>query len=153
MSEQLMLGVMLHLREGNPEEAIAKVKGLGLPSCQLGWPPHTDLAVGQALQAAARAQGVTVTTLWAVLPGPAVWNFTEGPTTIGLVPPPYRTERVEALQLAAEVAGKIGIASITTHVGFIPEVPSAPLYADAMDALKGAGAACREHDGEFLYET
>lgn len=153
MSCKLMLGVMLHLREGDPEESILKVTGLGLPSCQLGWPPSANLETGAALKAAADAHGVTVTTLWAALPGPAVWDFTEGPVTIGLVPPEYRAERVATLQRAAEVAGKFGIASITTHVGFIPEAPSDPLYADTVAALKDVCAACRDNGVEFWYET
>jgi len=43
MSEdKLKLGVMVHLH-GKPEEAIRKVADLGLPSCQLGWPPNLTI--------------------------------------------------------------------------------------------------------------
>ena len=153
MSCKLMMGVMLHLREGDPQAAVDKVKALGLPSCQLGWPPNTPLEVGQALQAAAQAAGVTVTTLWASLPGPAVWNFTEGPSTIGLVPDQWRPERVKALQAAAVVAGKIGIQSITTHCGFIPSWPGDRQYQETVAALKDVLAACTDSGVQFWYET
>ena len=153
MSCKLMLGVMLHLRDGDPNEAMAKVKSLDLPSCQLGWPSNADIETGHATRAAADAHGITITTLWAALPGPAVWNFTEGPTTIGLVPPEYRAERVAALQQAAQVAGTIGIDSIITHVGFIPENPSDPLYADTIAALKDVAHACVDNGVEFWFET
>ncbi len=153
MSCKLMIGVMLHLREGDPQAAVDKVKSLGLPSCQLGWPPNTPLEVGQALQAAAQAAGVTVTTLWASLPGPAVWNFTEGPSTIGLVPDEWRPERVKALQAAAVMAGKIGIQSITTHCGFIPSWPGDRQYQETVAALKDVLAACTDSGVQFWYET
>lgn len=153
MSCELMLGVMLHLREGDANGAMAKVRSLDLPSCQVGWPPNSTLETGQALQAAAAANKVTVTTLWASLPGPAVWNFTEGPTTIGLVPPERRAERVVALQRAAEVAGQIGVQSITTHVGFLPEFPGDPQYLDTVAALKDVAAACLASGVEFWFET
>jgi sugar phosphate isomerase/epimerase len=148
-----MIGVMLHLRGDDPAESINKVKSLGLPSCQLGWPGNTPLEVGQALQAAAEAANVKVTTLWASLPGPAVWNFTEGPSTIGLVPDEFRAERVKALQNAAEVAGKIGIESITTHVGFIPSWPGDRLYKETIAALKDVCDACKSAGVGFWYET
>ncbi|MHB8994371.1 MAG: sugar phosphate isomerase/epimerase family protein [Armatimonadota bacterium] len=153
MSCKLMIGVMLHLRGDDPAESINKVKSLGLPSCQLGWPANTPLETGQALQAAAKAADVTVTTLWASLPGPSVWNFTEGPSTIGLVPEEYRADRVKALQNAAEVAGKIGIQSITTHVGFIPSWPGDRQYKETIAALKDVCDACKSAGVGFWYET
>lgn len=153
MSCKLMIGVMLHLHEGGADEAMAKVRGLDLPSCQVGWPPFGSLETGEALRAAADAHDVTITTLWATLPGPAVWNFTEGPSTIGLVPDEWRAERVKALQAAAEVAGKIGVQSITTHCGFIPFWPGDRLYIETVAALKDVCAACRDNGVEFWYET
>ena len=152
MSCKLMIGVMLHLH-GDPAESVAKVKGLGLPSFQLGWPAFGSLETGEALQAAAKAADVTVTTLWATLPGPSVWNFTEGPSTIGLVPEEWRAERVKALQAAAVVAGKIGVASITTHCGFIPEWPGSREYKETIAALKDVCDACKANGVGFWYET
>ena len=92
MSCKLKIGVMLY-HHGAPEEPINKVKSLGLQSCQVGWGPGTPLEKGVALKAAADAAGIEVNTLWAGLPGPAVWNFTAGPHTIGLVPVQWRAPR------------------------------------------------------------
>jgi len=153
MSSKLMLGVMLHLHGGEADAAMAKVEGLGLPSCQVGWPPNSPSETGEALKAAAEAHGVTVTTLWAALPGPAVWNFTEGPSTIGLVPDEWRAERVQALQAAAAIAGRIGVQSITTHCGFIPFWPGDRQYVETVAALKDVLAACTDHGVQFWYET
>jgi sugar phosphate isomerase/epimerase len=152
MSEKLKIGVMTHIRT-TPEEALGKIKELGLETCQVGWGPNKTVEEGKALKAAADALGITVTTLWAALPGPAVWNFIEGPVTIGLVPPQWRAERVKALKRAAQVAGAIGVQSITTHCGFIPEFPGDPLYEGTVEALKEVCTACRDEGVEFWFET
>lgn len=150
--ERLKLGVMVHIRT-TADEAMAKVADLGLQTCQVGWPPTADLELARQLRAAADRHGIIITTLWAALPGPAVWDFIEGPCTIGLVPPEYRAERVEALKRAAKIAGEIGVQSITTHVGFIPEWPGDKLYEDTVAALKEVAAACGEEGVEFWFET
>jgi len=80
--DKLKLGVMVHLRD-DPEGAIKKVADLGLPTCQVGWPAGSTAQDGKLLRKIADDHGVEVTTLWAALPGLAVWNFIEGPVTIG----------------------------------------------------------------------
>lgn len=154
MSDRLKLGVIVGLRE-KPEEAIEKVRRLDLPTCQVScWNPALITEeVGQRLKSAAGANDVEISTIWAGLPGPAVWNFIEGPTTIGLVPPQYRADRVEALKAAAAFARSIDVPSITTHVGFIPENPSDPLYHEVVEALKEVADACQNEGREFWFET
>lgn len=152
MPTKLKIGVMTHIRT-TPEEALRPIKELGLETCQVGWGPNKTVADGKALKDAADALGMTITTLWAALPGPAVWNFIEGPVTIGLVPPEWRAERVEALKRAAQVAGAIGVQSITTHCGFIPEFPGDPLYEGTVEALKAVCNTCRDEGVEFWFET
>jgi sugar phosphate isomerase/epimerase len=150
----LQLGVIMSLRE-QPEEEIAKVAELGLPTCQLAcWEPElfTD-AVARRLVAAQSKYSVEVSSLWAGYPGPAEWNFTRGPATIGLVPPEYRETRVEALIAASDFAVKIGTGSITTHAGFIPENPADPLYDGTVAALAQVARACKDRGLWFCLET
>ncbi|KPK85136.1 MAG: xylose isomerase [Phycisphaerae bacterium SM23_33] len=151
---RLEIGVLVGLKEDSEEE-IRKVSDLGLKSCQVvTWNPDLYVAeVGGALMAAAERHGVTVSALWAGYPGPRVWNFTEGPGTIGLVPPQYRRMRVEALQKAARFAGRIGLPAITTHVGFIPEDPNHADFAGTVEAMKRVAGACAEAGVEFWFET
>lgn len=149
---RLKLGVMVHVRT-TPDEAMERVAALGLETCQVGWPPSADLHLAKKLKEAADRHGIEITTLWASLPGPAVWNFTEGPITIGLVPPEYRAVRVEALKRAAQIAAAIGVQSITTHVGFIPEYPGDPLYAGTVVALREVVRTCQNEGIQFWYET
>jgi L-ribulose-5-phosphate 3-epimerase len=150
--DKLQIGVMTHIST-TPEDAMGKTADLGLHSCQSLWPPNGRPELAKHLRQAADDADVTITTLWAALSGPAAWNFTEGPITIGLVPPEFRADRVEELEKAAEVAAEIGVQSITTHVGFIPEFPGDPLYQGTLVALKAVAQKCLECGVEFWFET
>jgi sugar phosphate isomerase/epimerase len=150
---KLEIGVVVRL---DPEaRGIAKVADLGLRSCQVAsWDPakRTPETAG-ALREACRAHGVRISSLWAGYPGPVVWNFIDGPKTIGLVPPEYRAERVAVLQRAAEYAASLELPSITTHVGFLPEDPGHPEYAPTVEAIGRVAGRCRELGIGFWFET
>lgn len=151
---KLDIGVLVSLKE-NPDPEIARVARFGLQSCQVcSWNPAiwTD-AVGGKLCAARDRHRVRTSTFWAGYSGPAVWNFIDGPRTIGLVPPEYRAQRVSELKKAADFAAKFGLPSITTHVGFLPEDPNDQLYIDTVEALKEICGHCRENGIGFLFET
>jgi sugar phosphate isomerase/epimerase len=150
----MKLGVLVALEAG-PEQAIRNVCDLGFSTCQVScW--HEDLLtadVAQHLSSAARAAAVEITTLWAGTPGRTVWDFVEGPLTIGLVPPATRGERLAALKRASDFARLLGVSSITTHVGFIPENLSDPLYPGVVDAVKEIAAYCTQNGQQFWFET
>jgi len=151
---RLKLGVMASLPQG-PEEELKKAHDLGLETCQATcWQRdlfNADMA--RRLIAAAEQFQVEVTTVWVGLPGPAVWNFIEGPATIGLVPEQYRAERVATLKEGADFAVRVGVSTITTHVGFIPEDPGNPLYRGVVDALREVVEHCRDKGITFCFET
>jgi L-ribulose-5-phosphate 3-epimerase len=151
---KLKLGVMASLPSG-AEAAIKRVADFGLPTCQVScWDPalYTE-ENAKALVAACRKYKVEITTLWAGTPGRRVWNFIEGPVTIGIVPDEGREEKVQALMRGADFAKKLGVPSITTHVGFIPEDPNDPKYARTVEALQRVAGYCRERGLEFWFET
>jgi sugar phosphate isomerase/epimerase len=151
---KLDIGVLVGLR-AEPEPEIRKIADLGLNSCQVcTWRIElcTD-ETGDKLRDACAKYGVKVSTFWSGYSGPAVWNFTEGPSTIGLVPEKYRATRVEELKRAASWAAKFDLPSITTHVGFLPEDPKDPLYTGAVEALKEVVVHCKKVGIEFWFET
>lgn len=152
--QKIQLGVLAGLDEG-PEHAIDKVHSLGFPTCQVSsWrAEHLADATAQRLRQAAAQKGVTISTIWAGLPGRHVWDFLEGPTTIGLVPEATRAERLAVLKRSAEFASKVGVPSITTHVGFIPENPTDPNYPPVIAALKEAADHCAKLGLGFWFET
>lgn len=154
MAERLRIGVMMTLGP-NVREEIEKVREFGLDNCQLNcWNPalYTDELAAQ-VRAACAEFGVSITSLWTGYSGPAVWNFTDGPSTIGLVPPQHRDRRVNELIAGADFAAKIDAPCISTHAGFIPENPRDPLYEGTIGALRRVADRCKELGLGFAFET
>jgi L-ribulose-5-phosphate 3-epimerase len=150
----MKLGVLVRLEEG-PEEAMAKVRELDFATCQVTcWDASllTEEMAGR-LRDAAQAQGVEISTFWVGLPGRRVWDFLEGPVTIGLVPPATRAERLDILKRGSDFARQAAIASITTHVGFIPENPTDPEYPGVVAALAAIAKHALQNGQSFWFET
>jgi sugar phosphate isomerase/epimerase len=154
MSEPLLLGVIVPLTE-QVEDAFAQVADVGLRTCQLNcWQPGIlGKPLAERVMAASKRTGIEISSLWAGHSGRAEWNFTEGPTTIGVVPAETRAGRVAEYKSAAEFAARIGAPSITTHVGFIPENPNDREYPGVVAALNEVAGACRRHGVGFWFET
>jgi sugar phosphate isomerase/epimerase len=150
----IRLGVLVPL-EGGPENELKKVRDLGFTTCQIVcW--HAEWfteEVADRLRAAAETYGVEITTIWTGMPGRYVWDFIDGPTTIGLVPEQARATRLPVLKQGSAFARSVGVDSITTHVGFIPEAPSNPLYPGLIEALKEIAVYCGENGQSFWFET
>ena len=147
------IGVLVGIHEGKAD--FSQLAALKLPVCSVvSWDPSqfTD-AVAACLRADAKAAGVRITSFWCGYPGPAKWNFTEGPETIGLVPPQYRAMRVEALKKGGEFAKKLGAPAAITHLGFIPENANDPLFADVVAAVREIALHYQTLGVEFWFET
>jgi L-ribulose-5-phosphate 3-epimerase len=140
----MRLGIVTHVRQGqSPDIAVARVKQLGFSTCQIGVSGLTRDHAAPLKSALAR-HGVEATAIMELGPGPMVWNFAEGPSTIGLVPPGTRRARIDALKLALDVAADAGIPALQTHVGFIPEFPGDPLYSETIAAVREVAEHARK---------
>jgi len=148
------LGLIVPLKR-EPKEEIEKVKNLGFQTCQVScWNMSLyEKEVAEKLKRAVEENDIKITTLWTGFSGRAVWNFTEGPLTIGLVPPDTREKRLKELRKASEFAEWIGVESLTTHVGFIPENPNDPVYISLIDALKDVTRFLDDRGQSFWFET
>ena len=96
---------------------------------------------------------IRISSFWAGWSGPKVWNNIDGPLTLGLVPPPYRFQRMQDLIKGADFASWLGIADMATHMGFIPEHPVFPEYRDVVQAVKHVANYCRDKGIFFNFET
>lgn len=96
---------------------------------------------------------IGLTALWAGWPGPAAWNFTDGPVTLGLVPPQYRQARIEALKRGADFAYQLGLPAIITHLGFIPENAPDPAFHDVVNTVMEVARYLADYGMEFWFET
>lgn len=150
----MKLGVVVSLAEGI-ELSIKKVKDLDLSTCQVVcWEPELFTKENaQKLKDSAKEFGVEITHLWVGWPGPRVWNFIEGPITLGLVPIEYRYVRLDALKKGSDFAKLIGVENLITHVGFIPENPNDPLYPGLISVLREIVRYCRNNGQYFCFET
>lgn len=150
----MRLGVIVSLQEDIAGE-LAKVRQVGVPTCQLAcW--NTLLLtpeVAEEVEEAAAGIGIEITAVWAGWPGPAVWDFLRGPSTLGIVPREHRGARMEAIMRASDFASLIGVPDVITHVGFIPENPSDPLYGETVEAVSKLALYCRDIGQFFCFET
>ncbi len=94
-----------------------------------------------------------ITSLWCGWSGPQVWNFIDGPGTLGLVPAGYRGMRLAELKKGADFAQKLGIHNMATHVGFIPEQPCYEGYRDLVSVVRDIARYCKARDIHFNFET
>lgn len=147
----LRLGLIVWVGK-DPEAAIEKVHDLGLPTCQVGV-GSLDAELGQRLRSALDRFGIEATSMVPGLPGPEVYDFYQGPFTIGLVPRAWREKRVQTLIQGSDFAKKFGIPAIQTHCGFIPEDPSNPLYLETIAAIREVARYCKQNGQNFRYET
>jgi L-ribulose-5-phosphate 3-epimerase len=141
---------------GAPEEHLRTVHELGFPTVFLSMDDYlggfTPELAKQYRELLAKYQ-LTATTIEVVGPQPLKWNFMQGPTTIGIVPPNLRAARIDALRQASDFAKLVGIPQVQTHCGFIPENPGEALYAQAVEAIRTVAKHCQGNGQAFLMET
>ncbi len=147
----LRLGVFIGMGK-NPAAAITRVRELGFPTCQISTEDF-DPGLVKKLRDSADKQGVEVTALSSLGPGRHVWDFYQGPLTIGLVPAETRRARIDHMKKASDFAKSCGIPALHSHAGFIPENPNDPVYKDTVAALREVVQRCRDNGQMFLYET
>ena len=89
------IGVISHLK---PDASnLRAVADFGLPCAQLcSWDKNLcGLDLARKVKRTATECGIRLTAMWGGYSGPAAWNFTRGPVTLGLVPVTYRAMRIE----------------------------------------------------------
>ena len=94
-----------------------------------------------------------ITSLWCGWSGPQVWNFIDGPGTLGLVPEAYRGIRLAELKKGADFAQRLGVHNMATHVGFVPEQPCYGEYRGLVSAVRDIAQYCKKKDIYFNFET
>jgi L-ribulose-5-phosphate 3-epimerase len=139
-----------------PEETLRRVHELGFSNCFLSLDQYigsfTPALAKQYRDLLAKYQ-LTVTTVEIVGPPPLVWDFMQGPSTIGLVPRKTRAARIDALRQVSDFAKQLGILQVQTHCGFLPEDPANPLYPEAVEAIRTVAQYCQTNGQDFLMET
>ncbi len=147
------LGKVTWVGENDTIDAVVRsVADLGLHVCQIGF-ERSSLDVVKPLREACAKYGVNVTSISEHNPGKRVFNFYEGPLTIGIIPAATREVRIRALKVSADIAAAAGVSAIHTHCGFIPEDPNDPIYPQAVAAVKEVATYCKGRGISLLCET
>jgi L-ribulose-5-phosphate 3-epimerase len=147
----LRLGLIVWLQK-DPDALVRRVRDLGFPTCQVGF-GAVDLSLAAPLRAALERYGIEATSIVSTGPGREVYDFYEGPATIGLVPRATREARLKRLAETSDFAKRCGVAAVQAHCGFIPENPADPLYKETVDAIRTAAAYAKKNGQSFRCET
>jgi L-ribulose-5-phosphate 3-epimerase len=150
-----LLGTVARVPAGSTVDATVKrVHELGLPTCQIFF-GHLALTEVNPLLEALKKYGVVATAVSEHNPGPRVFDFYNGPLTVGIIPPgnPNHRARIDALKLAADFARLCDIPSVHSHLGFIPEDPNDPIYPQAIAAIREVAQYCKDQGRTLLSET
>src|SRR5947199_8399401 len=147
----LRLGLIIGIGK-DPDAAMAKDRDLGLPTSQVFVDEFDMDLVGRLRQALEKTQ-IEATSLVVGGPGKEVWDFYQGPLTIGVVPRDTRAARIAQIKKGSDFAKECGIAAVQTHCGFIPENPNDPVYAETVAAIRDVVSNCKRNGQNFRYET
>ena len=96
---------------------------------------------------------IDVSAFWCGWEGPIVWDFYDGPLTLGLVPPEYRWIRMKNLCDGADFALKLGITDVITHMGYIPENPNDPNFGGFCAAVRHVAEHLKKNGQYLLFES
>jgi sugar phosphate isomerase/epimerase len=149
--EPFALGIITGIGH-DPEAAMAKVHSLGMHTCQI----DSDLLSDEMLDRLGEAlnkYNIVATAMGTDGPGPYIYNFYDGPLTLGLIPRTYRGQRLVKLKKYSDQIKKLNVPAIRIHAGFIPEDPNTELYWESIEALKDIVSHCKRNGQDFLYET
>lgn len=152
----MKIGVCVNLE--NMDKMSKKFKSLrdeGFDNCQLVcWNPAlwNDENAAELKKLTAKYV-IEISAFWCGWEGPCVWNFYEGQTTLGLVPPEYRQMRIKNLCDGADFAKKLGVNDVVTHMGFIPENPFDPYFQGFCDAVRRVAEHLKANGQYLLFET
>jgi sugar phosphate isomerase/epimerase len=145
------IGVMFWAGRDNLEE----VSSLGVRCGQLGIAGDLDLNAGLEREwksALERAQ-FTIVTVFAAYQGE---DYADVPTvqrTVGFIPRDTREDRERRTYEVGDFAAAIGVSSVATHVGFIPEDQSHPDYIAVRGMVRRVADHAAAHGQTFALET
>lgn len=137
------------------EQKFATLRENGFDNCQLSCWTMEVINEENAVEVKALAEkyGITISAVWAGWTGHMVWDFYEGPKTLGIVPEDMRELRIPQLKNASDFAKVLGVDDVITHMGFIPENPNDPIFPGFCEAVKDVALHCKANGQNLLFET
>ena len=128
---------------------------LGVPTIQLHAPQKQSRTAQGASEFLARLDelGIRITVVFGGFEGESYADIPTVTRTVGLVPPETRAERTREMKEIADFAKLLGVDAVGLHVGFVPEDPTEPLYADVLAVTRDLCDHCKANAQNLHLET
>jgi len=138
----------------DPVETIRELKALGARCGQIGIAGDLPLAGAAAKwKAALEAENFPVVTAFCAYNGESYADVPTVQRTVGFIPPKTRAEREQRTYAVSDFAREVGITSIATHIGFVPEDESDPDYVAVRDLVRRICDHAAKNKQTFALET
>lgn len=138
-----------------PSEIVRMVADLGVCCGQLGVHGTAVLSTERvaAWKTALDAEGIEVVTVFAAYLGESYDNIPSVQETVGFLPRVTRKEREIRTYECSDFAHALGVSSLATHIGFVPEDPDNPDYIAVRDMVRRVCDYCSGNGQTFALET
>jgi len=152
---KLELGLIVGIGR-DPNESFKQVAELGIPTCQMAGTAEAMLAgkypEPEGIRKASEKAGVRISSVFLLWEGQRFDNK-DGPATMGLVAPKFRKERLASGKKFCDWAVRMGVRSITCHIGFIPDDEKDPIYQGFIAVMRELAVHCAKNEQIFCFET
>ena len=133
-AQQPTVGLISNLN-GDSEAAFKRLHDAGFKACQTGYSTSWNQETAEKFKALSAKYDVKISALVYCTPN-GRWNFTEGPSTIGLVPPINRMLYLDMYRRAIDFCAMADIPAMHSHFGFIPEEPTSEIYVGFIETMR-----------------
>ncbi|MBU4314243.1 MAG: sugar phosphate isomerase/epimerase [Actinobacteria bacterium] len=150
----MQLGTMVLITE-NMRKSFEEVAKLGLQTCQVSCTAELmiDRLKPKDIKIASEEFGIEISSFFLVFKGQVYNRLEEGASTVGFIPEEFRAKRLELAKRFSDLVCEIGVRSITSHVGAIPNDPKNPLYLGFIPVMKEFVEYCKKNGQIFCFET
>jgi sugar phosphate isomerase/epimerase len=129
------IGVMFWAGQ-DPAATLERYTKLGFRCGQLCIPGDLDLNCTPAWKKALQEADFTVYTVFAAFEGESYLDIPTVRNTVGFIPRATRAEREKRMCDVADLAAELGVPSVATHIGCLPENSRDPDYIDVRDVVR-----------------
>ena len=151
-SNNITIGVIQY-DLSNIDKSFKELKAQGFGSCEINYSKKFTTELAQQIKEASDKYGIKVTTIVGVPGSKSVWNFRQGPATIGLVPTDERAEKLNEYRKMIDYCAIAGVPAMHSHFGFIPEDPSSEQYKDFINVMKDLANYAKNKGIMIYFET
>lgn len=138
----------------DPAETLRELQSLGVRCGQIGVSGEMDArGAAASWKRALDEADFAVNTVFSSYTGESYADIPTVKRTVGFIPRATREERERRTLEVSDFAAEVGVASIATHVGFVPEDVSDPDYIAVRELVRRIADHAAQHQQTFALET